>query len=111
MTAGLNVLFGPKNLKINQERRNDSHIVHVHFESNPEPSAENVTFMIERTDCQEGEITETCQPLTVRAGTSQNNFNASPLENKVSMMTRWSFFSKYPTTFIALRRLNFPNFP
>ena len=89
MTAGLNVLFGPKNLKIKQERRNDSHIVHVHFESNPEPAAENVTFVIERTDCQEGEITEACQPLTLMAGSVQNKFNVSALENKVSIMTGW----------------------
>ena len=88
MTAGLNVLFGPKNLKINQERRNDSHIVHVHFESNPEPSAENVTFVIERTDCQEGEITEACQPLTLMAGSVQNNFNVSVLQNKVRIVTK-----------------------
>ena len=96
MTAGLNVLFGPKNLKIKQEDRNDSHIVHVHFESNPVPSAENVTFVIERgTDCGEQEdLTETCQPISVMAGSAQNNFEASPLENKVSIMTRLTVYLK-----------------
>ena len=89
MTAGLNVLFGPKNLKINQKKSNGSHIVHVHFESNPAPSAGNVTFVIERrTGCGEGESTESCQPITVRAGSSQNNFNASALENKVSQYSQ-----------------------
>ena len=87
MTAALNVLFGPRKLKINQEKGNGSHIVHVHFESNPEPSAENVTFVIERTDCQEGEISEVCQPLTLMAGSVQNNFNVSVLQNKVSILT------------------------
>ena len=87
MTAGLNVLFGPKNLDIKQEKSNGSHIVHVHFESNPVPLAENVTFVIQRTDCGEE---ETCQPITVMAGHAENNFNASALEHKVSITT-WRF--------------------
>ena len=97
MTEGLNVLFGPMNLKVKQENRNGSHIVHVHFESNPAPSPENVTFVIERSgDCLEEDI---CQPLTVMAGSLLNNFNASALENKVSipyciLITQHVFFIK-----------------
>ena len=100
MTEGLNVLFGPMNLKVKQENRNGSHIVHVHFESNPVPSPENVTFVIERSgDCLEEDITQTCQPLTVMAGSLLNNFNASALENKVSipyciLITQHVFFIK-----------------
>ena len=85
MTAALNVLFGPRNLKINQEKGNGSHIVHVHFESNPEPSPGNVTFVIERTkNCEAPEVS--CEPITVMAGSQQNNFNASALENQVGVI-------------------------
>ena len=95
MTEGLNILFGPKNLNIKQENRNGSHIVHVHFESNPVPASENVTFVIERrTDCgQEVDVTQTCQPRTLTAGSVLNNFNASALENKVSIMTVYCLVS------------------
>ena len=84
MTAALNVLFEPRNLKIRQEKGNASHIVHVHFESNPEPSPDHVTFVIKRTkNCGAPEVS--CEPIIVKAGSVLNNFNASGLENKVSI--------------------------
>ena len=85
MTAGLNILFGPRNLTIKQENRNGSHIVHVHFKSNPAPLSENVTFVIERTEgCGVPEVS--CEPIAVMAGSQQNNFNASALENQVGVI-------------------------
>ena len=82
MTPGLNVLFGPRNLNIKQDHKNGSHLVWVRFQSNPSP--DNVTFILERTDCEEETRQETCQPVTLVSGTGDKNFNATSLLDKVS---------------------------
>ena len=83
MTSELSVLFAPKNVNVHQEKKNGSHLVNVTFESNPPPSAGNVSFTLQRTeDCEVS--AEACQPLTVQSGSVKGNFNATPLHSQVS---------------------------
>ena len=82
MTPRLNVLFGPRDLNIEQDHRNGSHLVWVRFQSNPSP--DHVTFILERTDCEEEVGPVTCQPVTLVSGTGDQNFNATSLLDKVS---------------------------
>ena len=84
MTSELSVLFAPKNVNVHQEKKNGSLLVNVTFESNPPPSAGNVSFTLQRTgeDCEVS--AEACQPLTVESGSVKGNFNATPLHSQVS---------------------------
>ena len=86
MTSELSVLFAPKNVNVHQEKKNGSHLVNVTFESNPPPSAGNVSFILQRTEDCEGDTVsaEACQPVTVQSGSVNGNFNATPLHSQVS---------------------------
>ena len=75
--------FQEHDLNVHQEKKNGSHLVNVTFESNPPPSAGNVSFTLQRTeDCEVS--AEACQPLTVQSGSVKGNFNATPLHSQVS---------------------------